>query len=101
MFGAHWDHLGIALPVNGDNIYNGAIDNGTGVGGGAGAGRVHGEAHATSRAARRCLRSGPPRRAGCAAPSIIAAHPLVPAAKIAVNINYDAIFPSARTRTSW
>ena len=29
MFSAHWDHLGIALPVKGDAIYNGAIDNAT------------------------------------------------------------------------
>jgi Zn-dependent M28 family amino/carboxypeptidase len=32
MYSAHWDHLGVALPVNGDPIYNGAIDNATGVG---------------------------------------------------------------------
>ncbi len=31
IFTAHWDHFGIATPVNGDSIYNGAIDNGTGV----------------------------------------------------------------------
>ena len=24
---AHWDHLGIGVPVNGDSIYNGAVDN--------------------------------------------------------------------------
>ena len=27
---AHWDHLGISVPVNGDAIYNGAVDNATG-----------------------------------------------------------------------
>ncbi len=27
---AHWDHLGIASPVEGDSIYNGAMDNATG-----------------------------------------------------------------------
>ena len=27
---AHLDHLGIGAPVNGDNIYNGAMDNGSG-----------------------------------------------------------------------
>src|ERR1035438_7112143 len=27
VYSAHWDHLGIATPVNGDSIYNGAIDN--------------------------------------------------------------------------
>ena len=30
IFSAHWDHLGIGEPVNGDAIYNGAIDNATG-----------------------------------------------------------------------
>ena len=28
---AHWDHFGIGDPVNGDNIYNGARDNASGV----------------------------------------------------------------------
>ena len=27
----HWDHLGIGTPVDGDSIYNGASDNGTGI----------------------------------------------------------------------
>ena len=30
IFSAHWDHLGVATPVNGDAIYNGAVDNATG-----------------------------------------------------------------------
>ena len=30
---AHWDHLGIGAPVDGDSIYNGAIDNASGVAG--------------------------------------------------------------------
>lgn len=29
--GAHYDHLGVGTPVNGDAIYNGADDNGSGV----------------------------------------------------------------------
>jgi Zn-dependent M28 family amino/carboxypeptidase len=32
MYSAHWDHLGVGLPdAKGDTIYNGAIDNGTGI----------------------------------------------------------------------
>lgn len=27
---AHWDHLGIGRPIDGDSIYNGAVDNATG-----------------------------------------------------------------------
>jgi Zn-dependent M28 family amino/carboxypeptidase len=30
-FTAHWDHLGIGEPQNGDKIYNGAVDNASGV----------------------------------------------------------------------
>src|SRR5207237_9224886 len=30
IYSAHWDHLGVGTPVNGDNIYNGAVDNATG-----------------------------------------------------------------------
>jgi Zn-dependent M28 family amino/carboxypeptidase len=30
-YSAHWDHLGIGAPVNGDRIYNGALDNASGV----------------------------------------------------------------------
>jgi Zn-dependent M28 family amino/carboxypeptidase len=30
IYTAHWDHLGIGLPVNGDTIYNGARDNAAG-----------------------------------------------------------------------
>ncbi len=32
LYGAHWDHLGVGAPdAKGDSIYNGAVDNGTGV----------------------------------------------------------------------
>ncbi len=31
VYSAHWDHLGIGAPVNGDAIYNGALDNASGV----------------------------------------------------------------------
>jgi len=31
IYTAHWDHLGIGEPVDGDSIYNGAIDNAAGV----------------------------------------------------------------------
>jgi Zn-dependent M28 family amino/carboxypeptidase len=33
LYGAHWDHLGVGAPdAKGDTIYNGAVDNGTGIG---------------------------------------------------------------------
>ena len=33
IYTAHWDHFGIGEEVDGDNIYHGAIDNATGIGG--------------------------------------------------------------------
>lgn len=34
LYTAHWDHLGVGpADANGDNIYNGALDNATGIGG--------------------------------------------------------------------
>ena len=35
VYTAHWDHLGMGAPVNGDKIYNGALDNASGVAAGA------------------------------------------------------------------
>ena len=31
VYTSHWDHLGVGAPVNGDRIYNGALDNASGV----------------------------------------------------------------------
>jgi Zn-dependent M28 family amino/carboxypeptidase len=31
VYSSHWDHLGVGEPVNGDKIYNGALDNASGV----------------------------------------------------------------------
>ena len=30
IYSAHWDHLGIGRPIDGDSIYNGAVDNASG-----------------------------------------------------------------------
>lgn len=97
LYSAHWDHLGIALPVNGDAIYNGAIDNATGVGVVLETARVFS-----------ALRQKPRRstlfafwtaeESGLRGAEYYSHHPLYPALKTAVNINYDALFPSARSQ---
>ena len=33
LYTAHWDHLGTGAPINGDSIFNGALDNASGVAG--------------------------------------------------------------------
>jgi Zn-dependent M28 family amino/carboxypeptidase len=90
IYSAHWDHLGIGLPdANGDRIYNGAIDNGTGL------------AHLIEQA--RAFSSGPrPQRSvvflavtaeekGLLGSEYYAANPLYPLAKTAGVINTDVM----------
>jgi Zn-dependent M28 family amino/carboxypeptidase len=95
LYSAHWDHLGIALPVNGDTIYNGAIDNATGCGVVLEIARAYG-----------ALRETPKRtilfafwtaeESGLRGAEYYSHHPLFPPEKTAININYDALFPSGR-----
>jgi Zn-dependent M28 family amino/carboxypeptidase len=97
MYTAHWDHLGIALPVNDDAIYNGAIDNATGCA------IVLETARAFSELGQKPRRSvvfafWTAEESGLRGAEYYAAHPLFPPAKTAVNLNFDALFPSARTR---
>src|SRR5262249_51007132 len=92
LYSAHWDHLGIGEPVKGDSIYNGALDNATGC--------------AIILEMARAWASLPqkPRRSalflavtaeedGLRGSEYYGAHPLFPAAKTALAINYDMLFP--------
>ena len=90
MYTAHHDHLGKVMPVPPatDGIYNGALDNASGV--------------ATVLAIARAAQSAPPRRSmlfclvtaeeqGLLGSRFLAQHPPVPAGRIAVDINVDSI----------
>lgn len=97
LFSAHWDHLGKALPVNGDDIYNGAIDNATGCAVVLEQARVM--AALTQKPRRSTLFAfWTAEESGLRGAEYYAAHPLYPPDKTAININYDALFPSARTK---
>ena len=96
IFTAHWDHLGIGKPVNGDAIYNGAVDNGTGCG------ILLELAHAWASLPHKPKRSAmflsvTAEEGGLRGSEYYAAHPIVPSAKTVVDINYDALFPLGRT----
>jgi Zn-dependent M28 family amino/carboxypeptidase len=89
VYSAHHDHLGIGKPdASGDKIYNGALDNATGCS----------QVLAIARAFQAL--SPRPRRSvlilfvageeqGLLGSAYYAAHPTVPAGKIAADINYD------------
>ena len=90
IYSAHWDHLGIGKPdANGDNIYNGAVDNGTGI------------AHLIEQA-RAFVRDPRPERSvvflavtaeekGLLGSEYYATHPLYPLAKTVGVLNTDSM----------
>ena len=92
---AHWDHLGRALALTGDTIYNGAADNATGIAG-----------ILTIARAYRELMPGPSRsvmflavtaeESGLIGSEYYASRPLVPLEKTAAVINIDALLPLGR-----
>jgi len=90
VFTAHWDHLGIGPPVNGDSIYNGAEDNASGVA----------DALAMARAAAALPPARRPRRSllflfvtaeesGLLGSAYFAQHPPVPASALIADLNID------------
>lgn len=98
IYTAHHDHLGVGKPnEQGDKIYNGALDNATGCA----------EVLAIARAFKAL--PTPPKRSvmflfvaaeeqGLLGSQYFAAHPTMPAGKIAANINYDGGNIWGRTR---
>jgi Zn-dependent M28 family amino/carboxypeptidase len=97
VYTAHWDHLGIGAPVNGDKIYNGALDNASGV-------------SALLEIARAFAQVEPkPRRSilflmvtaeeqGLLGSEYYAVTPLYPLAKTLANINIDGVNQWGRTK---
>ncbi len=97
VFTAHWDHLGVGTPVNGDAIYNGAVDNGTGCG------IILELAHAWAAQAHKPRRSAifmavTGEEEGLRGSAYYAAHPFIPAGRTALDLNFDALFPAGRVR---
>jgi Zn-dependent M28 family amino/carboxypeptidase len=97
VFSAHWDHLGIATPVNGDGIYNGAIDNATGCG------ILIELARAWAALPQKPGRSAlflavTAEEAVMKGSEYYAAHPIIPVAKTAIDLNYDAVHPWGRAK---
>ncbi|HKE28586.1 MAG TPA: M28 family peptidase [Bryobacteraceae bacterium] len=97
VYSAHWDHLGIGTPVNGDSIYNGAIDNATGCGILLEMARAWAALpHKPRRSA--LFLSVTAEEGGLKGSEYYARHPLFPPAKTALNLNYDAVYPWGRAK---
>jgi Zn-dependent M28 family amino/carboxypeptidase len=93
-YSAHYDHLGIDPALSGDNIYNGAVDNGTGCG------ILLEMAHAFSTSAARppspvLFAAVTAEEKGLLGSNYLGKHLPMAAGKIALDLNYDAILPLA------
>ncbi len=94
---AHYDHLGIGIPVDGDAIYNGCVDNASGVSALLQAG--HDLVRAKSRPRRSILfLAVTAEEGGLRGSQYFARHPTVPADRIAAVVNMDAVSVHGRTR---
>jgi len=92
LYTAHYDHLGIDPDAKGDNIYNGAADNGTGCGILLELARAFAQSplrppHAVYFA------SVTAEEQGLLGSQYLGMHPPVPAGKISLDLNYDALLP--------
>jgi Zn-dependent M28 family amino/carboxypeptidase len=97
IFSAHWDHLGIGRPVNGDAIHNGAVDNATGCGMILEIARAWGMLEQKPRRSALFL-AVTAEEGGLRGSEFYAQHPLVPPAKTAAALNFDAFYPFGRTK---
>jgi Zn-dependent M28 family amino/carboxypeptidase len=97
VYSAHWDHLGIGDPVNGDRIYNGAIDNASGVA------QLLEIAHGFTTVEPKPKRSilflmVTAEEQGLLGSQYYSVTPIYPLAKTVANINIDGINQWGRTR---
>jgi Zn-dependent M28 family amino/carboxypeptidase len=85
---AHWDHLGVGTPVNGDSIYNGAFDNASGV---ATILAIARSAAATQPRPKRSLLFAfvTAEESGLLGSAYFGQSPTVPLSQIAANVNVD------------
>jgi len=93
VFSAHWDHLGIGAPdKRGDTIYNGAVDNATGVAALLEIARVISVLPAAQRPKRSLLFLIPTaEEQGLLGAEWYSRHPVVPLNKTAADINLDSM----------
>jgi Zn-dependent M28 family amino/carboxypeptidase len=97
IIGAHYDHLGISVPVDGDSIYNGALDNASGTAG------MLATAEAFVKTGVRTPRSlifmaFAAEESGLLGSTAYAARPSVPLKNIAAVLNMDVMNLYGRTK---
>jgi Zn-dependent M28 family amino/carboxypeptidase len=99
IYSAHWDHLGIGEPnKRGDNIYNGAVDNASGVASVLAIAEAFSKLPPNERPRRSILFLFPTaEEQGLLGAEWYSRHPLVPLNKTAANVNLDSMNILGRT----
>jgi Zn-dependent M28 family amino/carboxypeptidase len=96
-FTAHWDHLGIGRPdATGDTIYNGAVDNATGIAALLELGRMYAAAPRTERSM--VFLAVTAEEKGLLGSEYYAANPLYPLSTTVADLNMDALSPTGPAR---
>jgi Zn-dependent M28 family amino/carboxypeptidase len=94
---AHWDHLGIGKPdATGDKIYNGAVDNGSGISQLIEQARAFAHEPRPDRSVVFLAVTGEEK--GLLGSKYYAAHPLYPGGKTVADLNVDAWIPMGPAR---
>ena len=97
IYSGHWDHLGIGLPdAKGDRIYNGAVDNGTGIAALLELARAYAAAPAPQRSV--VFLAVTAEEKGLLGSEYYASNPVYPLGKTAGVINMDAMSPNGPAR---
>ena len=97
LYGAHWDHLGIGAPdARGDSIYNGAIDNATGVAAVLELARLFAAAPRPARSVVFAFWTAEEK--GLLGSEYYAANPVYPLDKTVAGFNIDALSAAGRAR---
>ena len=97
MYSGHWDHLGVGLPdAKGDKIYNGAVDNATGLAAMLELARAYGKQPAPARSVMFLAVTAEEK--GLLGSEYYASNPLVPLSQTVGVINMDALSPDGPAR---
>ncbi|MBS7456961.1 M28 family metallopeptidase [Coralloluteibacterium stylophorae] len=97
IYSGHWDHLGVGRPdAEGDTIYNGAVDNATGIAALIEVGRAFAQAPKPERSV--VFLAVTAEEKGLLGSEYYAANPLYPLARTAGVLNMDALDPHGPAR---
>ena len=97
IYSGHWDHLGVGLPdAKGDKIYNGAVDNATGIAALLELGRAYAKAPAPKRSV--VFLAVTAEEKGLLGSEYYANNPVYPLGKTVGVINMDALSPYGPSR---